>query len=970
MTSLRLLLIDDDEDVFVLVRDYVAETAPEWTVDWASTYEAGIEGLTAGGYDAALLDYHLGAHTGVDLLGSVRTMANLPPIVLLTGQGDRAIDLAAMATGAADYLEKRALSPALLERTLRHAMEREATVAALRASEVKYHGLFERAGDAVLITDDTGRFVEANPSACALLGAPRDQIVGRPFNDFVAESPAIPDPVQTWAAFLSAGEMRGQVLIRRPDGSIRHADYLATANITPGLHLSVLRDDTDRLASGAALVEAVSALRTSEARFRTALDGVALHAIIIDPLGQILFANRNLVRRTGWTAEELIDTNVFEWLVEDPKAVPEVYGDGMAAGAFQEHIESTWRTREGGRVQIAWTNSAIRDDTGRIVAVAAVGEDVTARREAEATQAQLVAAIGQAAESIVVMDVDGCVIYANPAFETMSGVSASDIIGKEPWKVFRGTNLESAYPRLGRRLKAGHPWGGEWDLTHRDGTPYREEVTVSPVRDVAGAIVHYVRVARDVTELHRMQVSLESNNRSRAAFASALARLKPRDTPEETGKDIADAVVTLPGVDIATLLIFEEDGPVTRFAISAPHGHDLIVGAPVHPELAEQLRAQAAEGAWTAVAAHEFIEGYDEAWNALHLKGVAYAPIVGDDGPIGVVCLGTTHELLARRIADQLPAALEFAAAAVSLIAAPLAVRRDLLRARRRIEAVIAAGAFTPVFQPIVNLTTGAPIGYEALTRFTDGTPPEVVFADAGRSGAGLDLEAATLTLAIAASQHLPAGPWLSVNVTAAMILERDRLARILARRTRTIVLEITEHDAVSDYAGVRATIPLLGADIRVAVDDAGAGVANFGHIVELRPDFVKIDVGLVRGVNHDLTRQALIVGLRYFAQATNGWVIAEGVETEEERQTLIGLGLELGQGYLFGRPADVATFASAVARPSPSTRAQPVAGPAPSHRPTTNGVGRVDPPAVTAPKGQKVKAVSSTQYMPRTPRP
>ena len=95
-----------------------------------------------------------------------------------------------------------------------------------------------------------------------------------------------------------------------------------------------------------------------------------------------------------------------------------------------------------------------------------------------------------------------------------------------------------------------------------------------------------------------------------------------------------------------------------------------------------------------------------------------------------------------------------------------------------------------------------------------------------------------------------------------------------------------------------------------MAVDDAGAGAANFTHIVELSPDFVKIDVGLIRGMDQDLTRQALVVGLSYFAQAIEGWVVAEGIETEGERQALIDLGVSLGQGYLFGRPADVESWA------------------------------------------------------------
>jgi EAL domain-containing protein (putative c-di-GMP-specific phosphodiesterase class I) len=86
-------------------------------------------------------------------------------------------------------------------------------------------------------------------------------------------------------------------------------------------------------------------------------------------------------------------------------------------------------------------------------------------------------------------------------------------------------------------------------------------------------------------------------------------------------------------------------------------------------------------------------------------------------------------------------------------------------------------------------------------------------------------------------------------------------------------------------------------------VDDAGAGSANFTHIVELRPSIVKIDAGLVRGVEHDLGRQALVVGMLHFAATAGCDVIAEGIETAAERATLVGLGVTLGQGYLLGRP-------------------------------------------------------------------
>jgi EAL domain-containing protein (putative c-di-GMP-specific phosphodiesterase class I) len=93
---------------------------------------------------------------------------------------------------------------------------------------------------------------------------------------------------------------------------------------------------------------------------------------------------------------------------------------------------------------------------------------------------------------------------------------------------------------------------------------------------------------------------------------------------------------------------------------------------------------------------------------------------------------------------------------------------------------------------------------------------------------------------------------------------------------------------------------------VRLAVDDAGAGIANFGHLVDLRPDIVKIDAGLVRGVNADVSRQALIVGFVHFAAVSGALVLAEGIETAAEQETVQRLGVTLGQGYHLARPARV----------------------------------------------------------------
>jgi EAL domain-containing protein (putative c-di-GMP-specific phosphodiesterase class I) len=245
--------------------------------------------------------------------------------------------------------------------------------------------------------------------------------------------------------------------------------------------------------------------------------------------------------------------------------------------------------------------------------------------------------------------------------------------------------------------------------------------------------------------------------------------------------------------------------------------------------------------------------------------------------------------------------------------AAVMAPAREAERRReaahRRIEAAIAQRAFRPVFQPIIELSTRRTVGYEALTRFDDGWRPEEAFAAALDCGLGIELETVTLEAALRSGRLLPAGTWLSLNVSPPLAADAAMLRRALVSRSRPVVLEITENEAITDYAPLHEAVLSLGPDVRLAVDDAGAGVANFNHLAELRPDFLKIDIGLVRGVHEDVGRQAVVAGLVHFAASAGCQVIAEGIETNAELATVRSLGVTLGQGYLLARPAGAETW-------------------------------------------------------------
>jgi EAL domain-containing protein (putative c-di-GMP-specific phosphodiesterase class I) len=205
----------------------------------------------------------------------------------------------------------------------------------------------------------------------------------------------------------------------------------------------------------------------------------------------------------------------------------------------------------------------------------------------------------------------------------------------------------------------------------------------------------------------------------------------------------------------------------------------------------------------------------------------------------------------------------------------------------------------------MVELHTGSVVGYEALTRFTDGVPPDIRFAAAARAGLGIELELATLRAAISAGAAvLSPTAFLSLNASPGLITS-GALRALFAGVARPLVLEITEHVAIVDYVALQAELAALGPTVRVAVDDAGAGYASFHHILELAPDLVKLDIGLIRGIDADPARQALLAGMAYFAVRRKIRLVAEGIETGEELEVLRSLAIPYGQGYLLGRPRD-----------------------------------------------------------------
>ncbi len=234
-----------------------------------------------------------------------------------------------------------------------------------------------------------------------------------------------------------------------------------------------------------------------------------------------------------------------------------------------------------------------------------------------------------------------------------------------------------------------------------------------------------------------------------------------------------------------------------------------------------------------------------------------------------------------------------------------------------RLRRVLNSESIHTVVLPIFDLTTGEVLGYEALSRGPEGTEfehPDTLFSAAYDADLVMRLERICRTRAFSLAESLPEGRKLFVNIEPDAVGDpqlRDVVSmqlvegKVLFSPTE-IVLELTERCAVNDFSAFRSTLEYLRAlGFAIAVDDAGAGYGSLQALAEVRPEWLKVDLSLIRGVDSDEVRARLIESLVAFSNNVGSHLIAEGIETQAELETLRALGVRYGQGFLLGCPSD-----------------------------------------------------------------
>jgi PAS domain S-box-containing protein len=618
------------------------------------------------------------------------------------------------------------------------------------------------------------------------------------------------------------------------------------------------------------------------------------------------FVNRAVEGLLGVTAEELYADPELAYRLVDPAHLDEMRSTPTDP---REIRPSTWRWRraDGTYAALESVPVPVLDRAGRVVAVEGIARDVTARVNAEEalqrTRHELDTVVGGAPVIVWALDLAGTITLARGAGLAAVGRTSEELVGRRFDDLGSGTSrLRAQFERAlrGERLFLDLTLAGRVFAT-----------VVEPLRDEAGATSGVIGVSTDVTSERQLEDRAAREQRERAVVELALEGLDPLLGLDAHARAIATELVDLPDVDRVSILGFGPRGLVFVFAAEGLSVPTLTAGVRLPAARARYLRRRAQQGAWVEPWEPREADGsYGLELSRVGITAVAYQPLRTARETRGLMVLSTCQPAGVAALERHLSTYAEVGAIVSARLGPDLREREksDVLRAE--IRAVIAHQHFRVVFQPIVSLDDGLTVAYEALTRFEDGAPPERRFAEAAAVGLSPELEHATLAMALRSASGLPPDLPVTLNVSPALVLEPNGLRALLERCQRSLTLELTEHDQIDDYRGLRAALTSFP-DIRWSIDDAGAGFASLRHCVELRPDEIKLDRSLVSGADRDPARLAAIMGLHRFATELGARLVAEGIETDAERSALIAIGVRFGQGYLFGRAASAESWST-----------------------------------------------------------
>ena len=509
----RILLVEDDPEDRQIVEDLIRDVDlwhPE--VDWANSYEQGIERLRANVYDVALVDYRLGARLGLDFISESTVRASNLPVIILTGQSGPEVDHEAALAGAADFLPKRELNATLLERAVRYTVENRRR----HKIEARFRALIENSRDLITILDLEGRIEYASPSLIRMLGFEPGEKVGADAMGEVHEE----DVVRVRETFLRLASQREsaahlQYRVRHRDGSWRVLDTMAQNLLHDPLIRGIVVNSWD-----------ITELRQTQDRMRfqaELLERVGQAVLAVDDSGNVTYWNEAAEQLTGYSAQEVLGKPIMALIVPPDDHAAAIAAREAARAGQRWDGEIRVRRRDGRLVVMQTTVTPATQPDGSAGGRIAVGADITELRrvqhEGQAAaervrfQADLLAAVAQA---VIAVDLEFRVQYMNRAAEELYHWQAEAAIGRNISEVVPTRDPGSRNTAILAALRRGESWTGEVEVLRADGSAMMVQVTNAPFINAAGELLGIIGVSTDVTDRRLLEEQLRQAQKMEA----------------------------------------------------------------------------------------------------------------------------------------------------------------------------------------------------------------------------------------------------------------------------------------------------------------------------------------------------------------------------------------------------------------------------------------------------------------------
>ncbi|MEY4883577.1 MAG: hypothetical protein RIS34_1431, partial [Pseudomonadota bacterium] len=799
--------------------------------------------------------------------------------------------------------------------------ERKLTATALGQSEARFRSSFNSAGVGMAITGLDGRWLQVNQALCEIVGYQEEELLTKTFQDLT-----YPDDLAGDLANLQTLLDGSAQSFRMEKRYVHHAGHTVWINLS----VSLVRDASGSPLHTVAHMEDISQrkkleqeLSESEERYRRIVQTAEEGIWSIDAQAKTSFVNPKMAQMLGYTPDDMLGRALTDFMDDEGRTIAERNIERRRQGITEQH-DFKFLRKDGSAFWSVVATNPILDAHGTYTGALAMITDITARKQDEEAL-RIAASAFESQQGMFVADAQWVILRVNRAFTEITGYTAQETIGQTPLMLRSGRHDLSFFETMTDSLERTGVWQGEiWDK-RKNGEVFPQWLSITAVKNGAGQVTHYVDAFTDITSRKAAEEQIQS-----LAFFDPLTGLPNRRLLMDRLKQ-AMAAGSRRQHKGALLFIDLDNFKI----LNDTRGH--ATGDILLQQVAHRLSACIREGDTVArLGGDEFVVMLEDL-NENAIEAATQAEIVGgkileslnhiyqfadfahhSTPSIGVTLFGEHPEGIEEPLKR----------ADLAMYQAKAAGRNSLRFFDLQMQAVVTARATVEAdlrealihhhlqlyYQPQVS--GDQLMGAEALVRWNHPQRGLVAPAEfiplAEETGLIVRLghwvlDTACQQLASWAGQADMAHLTVSVNVSPRQFKQADFVGQVLAVLARTgarpqqLKLELTEGLLISNVEDI---IDKMSALKRVGVgfslDDFGTGYSSLSHLKRLPLYQLKIDQGFVRDILTDTNDAAIARMVIALADSLGLEVIAEGVETEAQRDFLAHQGCHTYQGYLF----------------------------------------------------------------------